>query len=200
MLQVIAGEFRSRILKTPKDDALTRPMGSRTKEGLFNILRGWFEGARVLDLFAGVGTLGIEAVSRGASKVFMVEKDRKIHSLLRENIEALGCGERAVAVQADALGEAAISAAAPEVNIVLMDPPFALVETEEGLRQVLEQAARTRKLFLAKGFLILRLPGVSNPPPAIAGFDGPEVRQYGAQQNLLLYMPHFEASQVANPE
>ena len=193
MLHVLAGEFRSRILKTPTDDALTRPMGSRTKEGLFNVLRGWFEGARVLDLFAGVGTLGLEAVSRGAIKVVMVEKDRKIFALLRDNIVSLGCADRAIAVQADALGEAAIMAAEPEVNVVLMDPPFALVETEEGLKEVFDQAGRTRKLFLEKGFLVIRLPTVSDPPPAIEGFDGPEIRAYGNQQNLLLYMPHFES-------
>lgn len=193
MLHVLAGEFRSRILKTPTDDALTRPMGSRTKEGLFNVLRGWFEGARVLDLFAGVGTLGLEAVSRGAIKVVMVEKDRKIFALLRDNIESLGCADRAIAVQADALGEAAIMAAEPEVNVVLMDPPFALVETEEGLKEVFDQAGRTRKLFLEKGFLVIRLPTVSDPPPTIEGFDGPEIRAYGNQQNLLLYMPHFES-------
>ena len=193
MLHVLAGEFRSRILKTPTDDAVTRPMGSRTKEGLFNVLRGWFEGARVLDLFAGVGTLGLEAVSRGAIKVVMVEKDRKIFALLRDNIESLGCADRAIAVQADALGEAAIMAAEPEVNVVLMDPPFALVETEEGLKEVFDQAGRTRKLFLEKGFLLIRLPTVSDPPPTIEGFDGPEIRAYGNQQNLLLYMPHFES-------
>ena len=193
MLHVLAGEFRSRILKTPTDDALTRPMGSRTKDGLFNVLRGWFEGARVLDLFAGVGTLGLEAVSRGAIKVVMVEKDRKIFALLRDNIESLGCADRAIAVQADALGEAAIMAAEPKVNVVLMDPPFALVETEEGLKEVFDQAGRTRKLFLEKGFLVIRLPTVSDPPPTIEGFDGPEIRAYGNQQNLLLYMPHFES-------
>ena len=193
MLHVLAGEFRSRILKTPTDDAVTRPMGSRTKEGLFNVLRGWFEGARVLDLFAGVGTVGLEAVSRGAIKVVMVEKDRKIFALLRDNIESLGCADRAIAVQADALGEAAIMAAEPEVNVVLMDPPFALVETEEGLKEVFDQAGRTRKLFLEKGFLVIRLPTVSDPPPTIEGFDGPEIRAYGNQQNLLLYMPHFES-------
>jgi 16S rRNA (guanine966-N2)-methyltransferase len=193
MLHVLAGEFRSRILKTPTDDAVTRPMGSRTKEGLFNVLRGWFEGARVLDLFAGVGTLGLEAVSRGAIKVVMVEKDRKIFALLRDNIESLGCADRAIAVQADALGEAAIMAAEPEVNVVLMDPPFALVETDEGLKEVFDQAGRTRKLFLEKGFLVIRLPTVSDPPPTIEGFDGPEIRAYGNQQNLLLYMPHFES-------
>ena len=193
MLHVLAGEFRSRILKTPTDDAVTRPMGSRTKEGLFNVLRGWFEGARVLDLFAGVGTLGLEAVSRGAIKVVMVEKDRKIYALLRDNIESLGCADRAIAVQADALGEAAIMAAEPEVNVVLMDPPFALVETEEGLKEVFDQAGRTRKLFLENGFLVIRLPTVSDPPPTIEGFDGPEIRAYGNQQNLLLYMPHFES-------
>jgi 16S rRNA (guanine966-N2)-methyltransferase len=189
MLHVIAGEFRSRILKTPADDSITRPMGSRTREGLFNILRGWFDGARVLDLFAGVGTLGLEAVSRGAAKVFMVEKDRRIFALLRENIESLGCGDRAVAVQADALGEAAIVAAQPEVDIVLMDPPYDLVSGEEGLAAVLAQAARTRPLFKTKGFLVLRLPKVESPPPRIEGFDGPEVRHYGHQQHLLLYMP-----------
>jgi len=67
------------------------------------------------------------------------------------------------------------------------------VETEEGLKEVLDQAARTRTLFLGKGFLVIRLPKVSDPPPTIAGFDGPEIREYGNQQNVLLYMPHFES-------
>src|SRR5262245_15938357 len=78
MLKIIAGEFRSRKLLTPDDGSVSRPYGARVKESIFNLLRGWFEGATVIDLFAGVGTMGLEAVSRGAARVFMVERDRHI--------------------------------------------------------------------------------------------------------------------------
>lgn len=63
MLQILGGQFRSRKLQIP-EGTQTRPMGSRTKEAIFNILRGWFEGANVLDIFAGVGTMGLEAAYR----------------------------------------------------------------------------------------------------------------------------------------
>src|SRR5947207_15753430 len=86
MLKITAGEFRSRILLSPKDDASSRPYASRVKESVFNLLRGWFEGATVLDLFAGVGTVGLEAVSRGASNVFMMERNGEILRLLQQNI------------------------------------------------------------------------------------------------------------------
>ena len=103
MLKIIGGEYRSRIIESPPDEAGQRPYLARIRESVFNLLRGWFEDARVLDLFAGVGTVGLEAVSRGAKTVLMVEKSPRTYKRLVANIEALGCGDRAIPMLGDAL-------------------------------------------------------------------------------------------------
>ncbi len=192
MLRVLGGQFRGRRLETPIDGHSTRPMGSRTREAVFNVLRGWFQDARVLDLFAGVGTMGLEALSRGASKVWLVEHDREVFDFLKLNVESMGVSDRAVLVRADALGETALATVSEPVDLVFLDPPFALVRTEEGLQRILNQAQRCLPKMKPSSFLILRLPEVSGNGPSLTGFDGPEHRQYGPEQHVLLYCPHKE--------
>jgi 16S rRNA (guanine966-N2)-methyltransferase len=192
MLRIIGGELRSRPLATPAGKDRTRPMGSRTREAVFNVLRGWFDGARVLDLFAGVGTMGLEAVSRGAARVWLVEQDRDVFDLLRGNIEELGVAERAVPVRADALGEVALATVDQPLDVVFLDPPFEMVRTPEGLERVLAQARRCRAKMKPKSFLVLRLPEIEGDGPRLEGFDGPEHRRYGAEQHVLLYCPAKE--------
>jgi 16S rRNA (guanine966-N2)-methyltransferase len=194
MLRIIGGELRSRPLATPAGKDRTRPMGSRTREAVFNVLRGWFDGARVLDLFAGVGTMGLEAVSRGAARVWLVEQDRDVFDLLRGNIEELGVAERAVPVRADALGEVALATVDQPLDVVFLDPPFEMVRTPEGLERVLAQARRCRAKMKPKSFLVLRLPEIEGDGPRLEGFDGPEHRRYGAEQHVLLYCPTKESS------
>lgn len=189
MLRIISGELRGRPLATPTGRDRTRPMGSRTREAVFNVLRGWFDGAAVLDLFAGVGTLGLEAVSRGAAKAWLVEQDREVHDLLRRNVEAFGVADRVQLVRADALGEVALSTIDRPLDVVFMDPPFDMVRTPDGLARVLERAVRVRGRMKPKSFLVLRLPEIEGDGPAIPGFQGPEHRQYGAEQHVLLYCP-----------
>ena len=99
--KIISGDFRTRILLTPEGEDRTRPMTARVKESVFAMLHGWFAGARVLDLFAGVGTVGLECVSRGAAEVVMVERDRDVFRYLEHNIETLKCRDRAIAIQAE---------------------------------------------------------------------------------------------------
>ncbi len=190
MLKIIGGEFRSRKLLTPEDDEITRPYAARVKESVFNILRGWFEGARVLDLFAGVGTMGLEAVSRGASQVVMVEQQRAVFRLLEENIRMLDCGDRARALQADALSAGILGAAPAPVDIVFMDPPYAMMQLESSQQRILAQASRLRDVMAPKSFLVLRTP--INPAcatPKVDGFDGPEIHAYGQEMWVLLYCP-----------
>ena len=167
-------------------------MGSRTREAIFNVLRGWFDGAQVLDLFAGVGTMGLEAASRGASKVWLVEQDREVFDLLRGNIESLGLIGRATPVRADALGETALATVEGLLDVVFLDPPFEMVRTSEGLDRVLAQARRCHARMKPKSFLVLRLPEIEGDGPRIAGFDGPEHRRYGNEQHVLLYCPSKE--------
>jgi 16S rRNA (guanine966-N2)-methyltransferase len=190
MLRIIAGEYRSRQLLAPHDETVSRPYGSRIKESVFNLLRGWFDGTTVIDLFAGVGTMGLEAVSRGAARVFMVERNRDVFDLLSQNIEALDCGDRATAVYADALGPLALQKAPKPADIIFVDPPYELMQGDITRRKVIEQVARTRTFMGDKGFVVLRSP--IGPPEAdfkIDGFAGPEVHRYASDMFVLLYSP-----------
>ena len=121
VIKILSGEFRSRTLEAPEGEDITRPMMGRVKESIFNHLRGRIEGARILDLFAGVGTMGLECVSRGAAEVVMVERDRMIHKFLDYNCKNLRVETRATAVLADALGPVALARAPKPVDIVFLD-------------------------------------------------------------------------------
>ena len=195
MLKILGGEFRSRILESPPDAETTRPITARVKESLFNLLRGWFDEAVVLDLFAGVGTIGLEAVSRGAREVVMIEQDRKISAILRFNVEELGCGDRATVVQADALGPAALAQAPRDCDLVFLDPPYPLWRDEAIRRRVEDLAVRCRSVMKASAFLILRTPEDLASDWTLPGFDGPETHQYAEDMFVHLFMPSPEASE-----
>ena len=190
MPKIISGDFRTRILLTPDGEDRTRPMTARVKESLFAMLQGWFKGARVLDLFAGVGTVGLECVSRGAVEVVMVERDREVFRYLEHNIETLKCRDRAIAIQADALGPTALARSPKPVDLVFMDPPYALMVDPATRKMVMAQAARTLPLFAPKGFLVLRTPvDLDEDERKIPGFKGPESHQYKDDMFVYLYMP-----------
>lgn len=190
MLRIIGGQYRSRQLHSPPDAAVTRPYTARVKEAVFNLLRGWWEDARVVDLYAGVGTMGLEAASRGAAWVLMVERDRKMARLARENIDELGCGDRVELMQGDVAGLAAMSAVLEPVDIVFIDPPYKDMEDAEGRRSVLELAGRWREKMKERSFLVLRSPiGPDHVELKIDGMDGPEAHQYAKDMWVLLYCP-----------
>lgn len=157
-MRIIAGEFRHRKLISPPDATTTRPIPDRVKEALFNLLRGWTEGAVVLDVFAGSGAIGLEAVSRGASRCVFVEKDRRIAELLQRNIDALGCGDRCDVIRADALGAALLARAPREVDLVFFDPPYALVQQPEGWDRLKLQVSRAAGMMKEKSFAVVRTP------------------------------------------
>ena len=92
-MRVIGGEFRSRKLKTPLGDSI-RPTPDRLREALFNILAPRIEGLVFLDAYAGSGSVGIEALSRGARRVIFIEKSRAALRALQDNITTLGIRER----------------------------------------------------------------------------------------------------------
>lgn len=196
MPRIIAGEYRSRRLAAPDDDVLTRPYTDRVKESVFNLLRGWFDDARVLDLFAGVGTMGLEAVSRGAAKVLLVEQNRKVFKLLEENINTLGCGERAEAMLGDALGSACLLRAPKPVDIVFVDPPYEMMKRQDSRHRIMAQVSRCAEVMGEQGFLVLRSPidpeGVESAEFLLPGLDGPEVRKHGTEMWVLLYQPTRE--------
>lgn len=122
-MRIIAGEWRGRNLIAPKGDT-TRPTADRTREALFSMLTsrlGSFEGLHVLDLFAGSGALGLEALSRGAAEVVFVEQDKAALDCLRTNIEKVGAGTRAVVRQGSVL---TLGQATRAYDLAMMDPPY----------------------------------------------------------------------------
>src|SRR5579864_4606804 len=100
--RVTAGEKRGRRLKTPPGRA-TRPTTALVREALFNIIGDSIRGARVLDLFAGAGTLGIEALSRGAASATFVERDRRCATIVAENLAAIGFANHGDVASADVI-------------------------------------------------------------------------------------------------
>ncbi len=143
-MRIVAGRWGGRRLITPRGDAV-RPTADRVREALFSILGEFVQGARVLDLFAGSGALGLEALSRGAAEATFVDSAAASVGAVRANLEALG-GEAEVR-RADAvrfLGAA--KGETRQYDLVLLDPPYRLAERlgrelSEALPAVLARAA-----------------------------------------------------------
>lgn len=128
-MRIVAGEFKGRTLEGPKGVG-TRPTGEKVREALFSILGG-AEGLRVLDLFAGTGALGLEALSRGAAEVVLVERDRRSAALAARNAEALVGKQspRVRVVRGDALKFLGEGQESPW-DLVLIDPPYAELQQQ----------------------------------------------------------------------
>lgn len=123
-MRVGSGRLRGRTLRAPAG-AKTRPTSGRLKKALFDILAGRLPDARFLDLYAGAGAVGIEALSRGASTVTFVEQDRRAAAAIEKNLEALGLSDRAALVRREV--GAALGALASEdqrFDVVFLDPPY----------------------------------------------------------------------------
>src|SRR4051812_1734372 len=128
-MRIVSGQFRGKPLVTPEGQG-TRPTSDRARQAVFNILEhaGWSEGlgeARVIDLFAGSGALGFEALSRGAAFCLFVETDEAARGAIRDNVEALGLFGQTRVHRRDAtdLGVRPGSAGAP-FDLAFLDPPY----------------------------------------------------------------------------
>jgi 16S rRNA (guanine966-N2)-methyltransferase len=158
-MRIVGGRLRGRVLSAPKSQAI-RPTADRLREALFNILAHAYgdpvTGARVLDLFAGTGALGLEALSRGAQFALFVDHAPEARALLRENVGTLGLGGASRIFRRNATQLGVFAALAP-FSLVFLDPPYgqglaerALVSAHEGrwlspgALAVVEEAADAR--------------------------------------------------------
>lgn len=133
-MRVIAGKFHSRALKGPKTLRL-RPTSDRLRETLFNVLGPAVEDTLFLDLYAGTGAVGIEAISRGAREVIFVESNAKAAGLIRANLAALGIAAGAEVMETAVLrGLEALAARHVLADFIFLDPPYdSLAETNRAL-------------------------------------------------------------------
>jgi 16S rRNA (guanine966-N2)-methyltransferase len=157
-MRIIAGEYRGRRLLSPPEEAETRPMPSRVRESLFGLFRGHVKGAQVFDVFAGTGCFGLEALSRGASKVVFVERDRAMAKVLAQNIATINGTEKSEIFEGDALGAGALARCPRPATLILLDPPYPMIRQELGWARVKAQAEALIKLLEDDGYLVLRTP------------------------------------------
>jgi 16S rRNA (guanine966-N2)-methyltransferase len=169
-VRIIAGERKGHTIFAPRGRE-TRPTSDRVRENVFNIVAPWVEGARVLDLYAGSGAMGLEALSRGAVAAVFVEADRDAVHMIERNLDKLRL-TGATVIRTEAMtGLAQEATAGRKYDLVLVDPPYSMTDfdtlarylpqvlADDGLA-VLESAARTE--------------------PALAGLAVRTSRKYGS--------------------
>ncbi len=170
-LRIIGGDWRGRRIRFPGQGGI-RPTPDRVRETLFNWLMARVRGSRCLDLFAGSGALGLEALSRGAAHVTFVERDRENAARLRETATLLAPG-RATVIEADAL--AWLRGAAAAFDIVFLDPPFAAGILPESMRLLEERG------FLVRGAAVyVEMPASAGEPALPAGWRAHRSGRAGA--------------------
>lgn len=154
-MRIISGQFKSRRLLPPPTDE-TRPITDRVKESVFNLLRGRVEDSTFLDFFSGSGSVGLEALSRGAAKVMFVERSRKCARVLEKNIETLGVEDRSEITMADAFSPACLVRVPAPVDLVFFDPPYAVWSDETQVEAWKAQMGRLAPLLHEDAFVMVR--------------------------------------------
>ena len=132
-MRVITGSARGRKLKE-LSGMETRPTTDKVKESIFNIIQFDIEGRKVLDLFAGTGQLGIEALSRGSKSAVFVEQRREAANLVKENLKLTSLQERGSVVQGDALSY--LSTCRETFDVIFLDPPYQTALLENALKSI----------------------------------------------------------------
>lgn len=178
-LRIVSGDFRGKVLAAPEGLA-TRPTSDRARQAIFNILEHapWSSGVgdhRVIDLFAGSGALGFEALSRGAAFCLFVETDEAARGAIRDNVDALGLFGQTRVHRRDAtqLGVRP-GADGPAFDIAFLDPPYGQGLGEKAL------AMLAQGNWLESEAVVVFERGVSEPPFSVFGFEPLDVRDYGA--------------------
>ena len=173
-MRVVGGRLRGRTLAAPKTQAI-RPTADRLRESLFNILAHAYgdpvAGARVLDLFAGTGALGIEALSRGATFTLFVDDGAEARALMRENVAALGLGGASRIFRRDATKLGPVHPLEP-FSLVFLDPPYG-----QGLAEQALASARAGRWLTPDALVIVEEAATANFA-APEGFVERERRRY----------------------
>ncbi|MFP4144689.1 MAG: RsmD family RNA methyltransferase [Phycisphaeraceae bacterium] len=189
-MRIIAGKHRGRTILGPKDANTTRPITDRVKTALFDRLchsyhlLGPDEGGRVLDVFAGTGSMGLEALSRGAEEAVFVEQDREALRRLNKNLADLGEKDRAEVLRVSALHATWVLQLPRRfhgsVRVAFVDPPYRMLEGEgwSKLEPLFEAIAEVAE---PGGAMVLRTEKRQDIAP-VAGWGEPETYRYGSMK------------------
>jgi 16S rRNA (guanine966-N2)-methyltransferase len=180
-MRIVGGSLRGRVLKAPQSQSI-RPTSDRLRESVFDILAHAYDdpvaGARVIDLFAGTGGLGLEALSRGAERVLFVDDGAEARALLRANIEALGAGGVTRVFRRDAT-RLGLAPPGERFTLVFLDPPYGRGLATRSLDSLVEGG------WLTNGALIVIEEAAQAPLELPEGIVEEERRRYGDTQIVI---------------
>lgn len=165
--RLISGQFGGRFIDSPHTDR-THPMGERVRSAMFNII-GDIDGMRVLDAFAGTGAIGLEALSRGARELVLIERDRVAQNVIQENIELLGVEDRAHLIRSS-VSAWTQTAQNQTFDLIFADPPYHDLQ--------LSTVKKLVNYFNPNSLMILSLPGRESAP-TVNGVVVVDNRSYG---------------------
>ena len=181
-MRITGGEWGGRTLRAPKGSAI-RPTQDRVKEALFSMLGAELPGARFLDLFAGAGSVGLDALSRGAACAVFVERDRRHAAAIKANAALLRAGDRCEIVCADAFSWVSREGHSRGFSIVFADPPYATA-AECGFAGVMKAAAESGAL--RPGGLFIAESAAAQAAEEAPGWELLRDRVYG-QSRIAVY-------------
>jgi 16S rRNA (guanine966-N2)-methyltransferase len=183
-VRIVGGRLRGRVIAAPEGRA-TRPTSDRARQALFNVLEhaGWspgLQGRRVMDLFAGSGALGLEALSRGAEVCLFVESDGRARGVIGANAAALGVADHARMDRRNATDLGLRPAAGAAYDLVFLDPPYGKGLGERALESLTDGG------WVEPGALAVWERGADEPPVAVPGWTPLDDRRYGAARVTFL--------------
>lgn len=167
-IRIISGKYGKRIIKAP-DNGITHPMSERIRNSLFNIIGDEIVGANILDAFAGSGSLGFEAISRGAAHASFIENDRVAYQTLIDNIEVINVRKKCSTFFMD-LNTYIAKNSNIQYDVIFTDPPYDNLQ--------LSTISRLVKILSPNGIMILSYPGRGEIPP-VDGIVVVDNRSYG---------------------
>ena len=180
MLKIITGTAKGRNIKTLEGEA-TRPTSERIKEAMFSSIQFDIEDRRVLDIFAGSGQLGLEALSRGAASVMFIDSSREAMEIVKENLKVTGLGPAKFLVS-DARNYIRKASGREVYDLVFVDPPYALECCSDIMRKLADGG------MLAKGAIVVLESGTEIiEPDKFPDFELTKTKQYGRKTALNIF-------------
>jgi 16S rRNA (guanine966-N2)-methyltransferase len=185
-MRIIGGQNRGLKLATPKGREV-RPILDRVRESLFGVLLHRVPEARVADLFAGTGVIGLEALSRGAASCVFVERDHACIETINENMRRAHLEEQCQVVRGDVFRCAGTLAESGGVDLIFIDPPYRMMRGERTARKVATAVARLGEgdVLADGGMLVLRFPVDTDVSGQIGPLTQTDCRRYGGMQIAL---------------
>ncbi len=181
-MRIITGTARGRPLKCPRGTRV-RPTPDRVREAIFSIIGQRVQGAVVLDLFAGTGALGLEALSRGAEHTVFVERDRTALRFLRDNIDNCGFKDRSRVVKSPVVPYLNSAELPDDIGLIFADPPY---RSGEGIKALLALSKRAKSL--SRGLIVYEYAPADEADPVPGNLAVVDRRNYGDTSVMFLEM------------